>query len=342
MIHDSHLSCQCSYFRGSYDPTPVDTRNLAAVLSAITSDTYAHQITWLRNTLRSHGKGIYDHYKKRLDAVTFGGTFAPTRAKDHLTQHSGLVHLDYDGVHDVAGAKAVLCAVPALAYAFISPSGCGLKVGVRVTPVSDDSAYKHAWQSVADHFEHQYGIMADSSGTDISRLCFVSWDPDAYVNLDAEVFPLPLWPEVFTFESKNSSPSVPPPRPPLPPPRPASPATDRRAHALQQAITRAVRLIEHSRPATPSTPGTRHRNRLKAARLLGGYVAGGLLTHTEAYAILAAVVRHHTTHFDRSMRTIADGLQYGALAPVYFEDLEQERLAWCAAHGYTSAQRGAK
>ncbi len=246
-----------SLFRGSYDPTPADTRSLTQVLSAITSDTYAHQITWLRTTLQRHGKGIYDHYKKLLDAVTFGGTFAPTRAKHHLTQPSGLVHLDYDGVHDVAGVKQVLCGGDTVAYSFVSPSGQGLKVGVHVGQVADDGAYKHAWQVVADHFERQYGIIADQSGKDVSRLCFVSWDPEAYVHFDAEVF------RVATM--------ITPPPPPIGT-RQTPPPGNRREQYLRDAITRAVSLIASSRPPTRNRPGTRHRNRLRAARLLGGYV----------------------------------------------------------------------
>jgi VirE N-terminal domain len=328
-VHPDFANQLLSFYRGAYDPTPSRTLSLAQVLSTIASDTYAHQITCLRNTLQSQGEGIYSYLKKRLDGVTFGGTFAPTRAKDNLLQHSKLAHLDYDGLRDVAGVKRVLCGGVGVCYCFVSPSGCGLKLGMRVEPVDNDAEYKHAWQVVADHFAQQYGLIADPSGKDISRLCFLSWDPMCYFNPNAEVFPVPA---IIT------------PLPPAPISR-ATPLTtnrhanDRRWQYLQHAITRATTLIETSRPPTNGMPGTRHYNRLKAARLLGGYVGGGFCTHAQAYSILECIVRHNTMHFERSMKTIADGLRYGMKSPVTFEQLEHERLAWCAARGYISAKR---
>jgi len=112
-------------------------------------------------------------------------------------------------------------------------------------------------------------------------------------------------------------------------------ACDRRQQYVDQAIARAVKLIERSYPASPGTPGTRHHARLKASRLLGGYVGGDLLRYEDAYHILESVVQDHTLHLAKSMRTIADGLRYGMRTPVTYDQLERERLAWCAAHRYT-------
>ena len=319
------LQAHVNLFKGSYDPRPTAIWTLEHALTAIREGDWQNQIEKLRHTLATHGKGIYNHYKKCLDAFSFGGVFEPTRAKEHLIQHSGLIHLDYDGVPDVADVLAVLCDVPGISYIFLSPSGCGLKVGVRVPVIDTDRQYKHAWQCVADFLEEHTGLIADPSGKDISRLCFVSYDPQTYINLHADVFPIP-----------------PLPAPTMPPvaARRLLPLSDDRHHQyLQQAIDRAIRLIVASVPPTPTSPGTRHRSRLKAARLLGGYVSGDFLSYSEAYAILEGIVQHHTAHFSKSMRTIADGLRYGMRTPVRYEDLECERLSWCAAHGYATAQR---
>jgi hypothetical protein len=116
---------------------------------------------------------------------------------------------------------------------------------------------------------------------------------------------------------------------------------DRAAQYLQQAIDRATTLIASSVPPTTTTQGTRHHNRLKAARLLGGYVAGGFLSLDAAYAVLEAIVAQHTAHLPKSMRTIADGLRYGMRTPVTYAQLERERLAWCTAHSYHTQRKGA-
>jgi hypothetical protein len=318
----SLLAEPINLFRGSSDPRPSKTLSLEQALRHIRHDTYRHQIESLRQALSTHGKPAYDEAKKHLDAYTFAGIFHHTRTKQHLLEHSCLVHLDYDGVTDVAQAKEVLCVGRTIAYIFTSPSGLGLKVGVHVPRVHDDTSYTHAWQCVADALEQHTGLVADPSGKDVSRLCFVSWDPDMYINLDAAVFPIPPI-------ARQS------PRPPAPAQPSTTEASDRRQQYVAHAVARAVKLIANSVPRSPGLPGTRHLARLKASRLLGGYVGGNLLSYDEAYQVLAVVVAENTVHFARSMRTVADGLRYGMRTPVTYEHLEQERLAWCAARGYT-------
>jgi hypothetical protein len=105
---------------------------------------------------------------------------------------------------------------------------------------------------------------------------------------------------------------------------------------IDQAISRATNLIVHSRP------GTRHPTRLKASRLLGAYIGPGLLTFEEAYELLAPVVAQHTAHFERSMKTIADGLRYGMQTPVTRQRLEEEWLVWCSERGLLPRQRSGK
>jgi hypothetical protein len=330
-----------SFFGGSYNPSPVGEVTLSEALESIRTGTYRPQIERLRLLLHHHGKPAYDQAKKHLPAVTFCGTFSPRRARDALTQHSGLVILDFDGVADVAQAKAVLCAGRCLAYVFISPSGMGLKAGLHIAPVADDAQYKHAWAFAASYVQHHTGLQADPSGTDVSRLCYLSVDPDAYVNFAADLLSIP--PVVTahpTQESRHSVPGmvVPPAHRPIPGMLGPRPAVEQRQQYLQQAIDRATKLITSSHPPTTTTPGNRHHSRLRAGRLLGGYVAGGFLPYEQAYQLLGQVVAQHTAHYERSMRTIASALTYGMRTPVTFEDLEQERLAWCANHGFIPRQ----
>ena len=86
------LQVHVNLFKGSYDPRPTAIWTLEHALTAIREGLWQHQIEQLRHTLAISGKGIYDYYKKSLDAFTFCGTFAPTRVKERLTHHSGLAH----------------------------------------------------------------------------------------------------------------------------------------------------------------------------------------------------------------------------------------------------------
>ena len=165
-----------SVFADAASNTPMEVITVGAALVRIHSQQYASRVERLRALLASKGPEAYDRAKKAITAVTFGGTFAPTRAAANLVQHSGVVHGDIDHVLDPHTLKKALCADPRTLYCFISPSGSGIKLGTRVEPVSSDRAYKHAWTIVAQEYERQYGAAWDASGKDVSRLCFMSAD----------------------------------------------------------------------------------------------------------------------------------------------------------------------
>jgi hypothetical protein len=65
--------------------------------------------------------------------------------------------------------------------------------------------------------------------------------------------------------------------------------------------------------------GMRHHTRLKAARLLGGYVASGLLSEDQAYGALAHALVGHTDDRERALKTVVDGLKYGQAHPITLE-----------------------
>jgi VirE N-terminal domain len=288
-----HAQPCLSLFENSINPKPIGEHALAEALGAIRQGLYQAQIDRLRQILARQGKNAYDRAKKSLHAYTFGGTFAH-RNKESLLRHSGIVHLDIDGLADAEAARRQLIADPYVVYCFVSPSGTGLKLGVWVVLVSDDAAYKIAWQQVSEYFAKTYHLTVDKSGKDICRLCYVSADPDLYFQPGATPFPL----------------------------------TDPRDRYTQQAIKNAVDIIEASRL------GNRHHARVRASNLLGGYVAGGFLTYDMAYAVLAEAVRRHTDDFERSTKTILDGLAYGQSRPFNLSQLEDEREAWWAAHAH--------
>jgi hypothetical protein len=309
------LSTHISLFRGSTTPTQVTDLTVISVLNRIRYGDCRRQIERLRTLLREGHQAAYDRSKRALDAVTFGGTFSPTRAKAHLIQHSGMVHGDLDHLGDVEAVKQCLMADPHIVYAFTSPSGDGVKVGVCVDPVTDDAAYKHAWQAVANVHQQAYGLTWDRSGKDVCRLCYLSWDPALCWNGDARPFPVPD-------------------QTPCPAPRPTPPSIafdvprDRRERYAHQAIQTAVAMID------ASTPGNRHHYRLKASELLGGYVGGGILHYDTAWGALAHAVARNTDDLDRAMKTVADGLRHGQERPITIEELEAERQSWLTVQGY--------
>jgi len=302
---------QVQRFDNLYDPTPSATLALGTVLDHILQGPYQDHIRRLRRIFAQSGEEAYAHAKRKLPQVTFAGTFHPTRAKAHLRQHSGIVHADVDHLSDLRLTKLTIIQDPTVVYCFTSPRGDGLKYGVLTHEVDTDAAYQHAWQCIADAHHARHGVTWDPTGKDICRLCFVSADPACYVNPAAQDFPIPA--------------IVIPPSPPRPLRQTPLPA-DRRAFYAQHALDRAMHLIE------VSVPGQQHAARRKASYLLGGYIAGGLLSTDEASAALEAAVERTAKNVRRAMQTIRTGLQAGAQRPITAEALEADWEAYRAAH----------
>jgi hypothetical protein len=124
--------------------------------------------------------------KMQLMAIMFNGTFSE-RKDDGLIQHSGLCVLDFDKYPDAKTLKAErkrLMDCPYVYMMFTSPSGNGLKVVIR-TPESTKFEHKRRFEAYKEYINSDYFDVANSN---VSRVCFESYDPDAYLNEFCEVF----------------------------------------------------------------------------------------------------------------------------------------------------------
>jgi hypothetical protein len=123
------LSAHVSVFHGVTSRVPHERRPLAAQLDYIKNGSYQPQIDQLRQLLATQGKAAYDRDKRDLEAFTPAGVFS-RRGNAHLIESSGLVHFDFDHPADLVDARDRLKADPWVTYAFVSPSGDGLKAAV--------------------------------------------------------------------------------------------------------------------------------------------------------------------------------------------------------------------
>jgi hypothetical protein len=124
---------------------------------------------------------------------------------------------------------------------------------------------------------------------------------------------------------------MPEPEPsPTPLPERALPAltgneeADRRARYWARALNTACNMVAQS------TDGEKHTVLLRAARLLGGYIAGGMGNHAEATDVLQGAIRAkaNVDSLGAAFTTIDAGIEYGEGKPITFEQKERERLAW--------------
>jgi hypothetical protein len=280
---------------------------LAAVLDDIRTGTWRLLVEAARGTFLHGTTAAYAAAKGKLPAVTFAGTFAPTRSNDNLVAHSGVVMGDVDHLDDPQALKTQLAHDPHVAFAFLSPSGYGLKIGVRVEPVVSAAAYRHAWTVLATHYGALTGVPWDPAASAIAGLCFASYDPDLYWNPAAVRFPVPELPAYDPEPARRD-------RPPHDRTSQALTASQRYAqHALHTAVRWMLR----------SQPGTKHHTRLRAARLVGGHIATGALAYEVAWDALHEAAQATTDNLPNALRTLRDGLTYGHQAPIAGPQVDQ-------------------
>ena len=116
-----------------------------------------------------------------FDYCAFSGTFNSRNDKE-LIKHSNLLCLDFDHIKDLETLFKQLLNDEYFEtqLLFRSPSGDGLK---WIIPI-DTSQTTHGsyFASVANYILQTYGVEVDKSGRDISRACFLPYDPQAYIN----------------------------------------------------------------------------------------------------------------------------------------------------------------
>jgi len=120
-------------------------------------------------------------YKNMLTAYCFSGEFSERNDASIIT-HSGFVAIDFDHVENLNVFKARICNDPITHVAFISPSGDGLKIIVKI-PASVDT-HKQSCEALVEYFNEE----SLDSFKDLSRLCYESYDPDIYYNPKSVLF----------------------------------------------------------------------------------------------------------------------------------------------------------
>lgn len=159
---------------------------------------YPQETMWLRQIysliISSKYKDVTEKFRRidnikearkfkanNFDYVTFSGTFKKRNDND-LSEHSNLLTLDFDHLENIKELKDNLLNDDYFEteLLFTSPSGKGIKWIIRI----DISEISHAeyFKAVANYIKYTYNIEVDQSGKDISRACFLSHDPTAFIN----------------------------------------------------------------------------------------------------------------------------------------------------------------
>ena len=122
--------------------------------------------------------------KELTTCVTASGSFKE-RAASKLLEHSGFICLDIDAKDQIADVDIERIKRNEYVYAVHrSLSGNGYAVFIRI----DGTRHLDAFLSLEQYFMVQFSIVLDKSCKDTSRLRFVSYDPDIYINKKSKSF----------------------------------------------------------------------------------------------------------------------------------------------------------
>lgn len=123
--------------------------------------------------------------KEQLAAVTISGTFKEGRKDSDIKSYTNLLIVDVDQKDNSVNLieiKERLKEIPQLFAYHHSVSGQGLALYFPV----NKTKYKESYEAITQMLANDYGIICDASCSNISRLRFISYDPDLYVNYGAE------------------------------------------------------------------------------------------------------------------------------------------------------------
>jgi len=128
---------------------------------------------------------ITDQVRKGLDSksrvlpyITPSGCFKRRNICD-LKSYSGIICIDLDNCN--IAVKATLAADTFLnpALIFISPSGNGLKLFIEINNARQEDHLAH-FNAIAHYLSKTYQLVADPTGKDIPRACYLCEDSEAY------------------------------------------------------------------------------------------------------------------------------------------------------------------
>jgi hypothetical protein len=140
-------------------------------------------IASIRKASSSGEKKEATRLKKGLPAVTVSGIFEGGHLIANLKELNGLIQVDLDNVFDLTDLRNQLRKDPIILCEFLSPSGNGSKSIVRYT-----GNFEAAFHELTQYFQQRYSVTMDQVCKDVSRLMFLSHDPDCYYNPVATFF----------------------------------------------------------------------------------------------------------------------------------------------------------
>ncbi|MDD3194480.1 MAG: BT4734/BF3469 family protein [Paludibacter sp.] len=167
---------------------------ISDVLRGIKEERLKYIVTNLREMIANGDIDSYGNHKKKLPGVTFSGTFNEKRRRNNLKTYNRIIVLDVDKLTSIELEinKKILQEDPYVISFWESPSKMGLKGLVYLDynlEITDfDFFHRIAFKKLVEYFQSNYKIELDESGSDTTRLCFLSSDANIVIKDDCSKF----------------------------------------------------------------------------------------------------------------------------------------------------------
>lgn len=168
--------------------TKLEDNSIFNILQDIKNGKYQSEINSIRYAMQSGKEKQADELKSELLAFTTSGTFDKQRKVEFLKNYSQIINLDFDHIplEELESLVVKINDCKFTLASFISPRGEGIKVFIKIN--SNAEKHANAYNQVANFYKTLTGFDFDPKCKDITRLCFVSYDSNTFLNEKATIF----------------------------------------------------------------------------------------------------------------------------------------------------------
>ena len=231
--------------------------HISEFVNLIRNGKWKNEVSSYRQLMRDGKTEEAGRIKSNLPAILVAGECEGGHTKANFRKFSGELILDVDGCAEKTRELLhVLKVQPWVRAGWVSVSDNGFKVVVRVDAETPHEFEQQAYPQVVAQVQEIIGFSVDKQCKDLTRMCYASWDEDAFWKEDCEVFP---WRE-------NVS-ELPAPEEPVSSKRPDSIGKISTSSVSKAAVSEAHGFIAHFferfRRTHTFVPGSRHDFLLK-------------------------------------------------------------------------------
>lgn len=165
---------------------------LEEVYESIKLGEYRESIEQIRKQKSMGNLNLSNQIKNDLPAITISGNFnqMKNRSKENLVKYYGLAVFDIDKLYTEEMVKEIFAKIISFEetlMAFVSPSGLGIKF-IIATNNKQPKEHSRFYQKLAFYYQDILEVPLDIKTCDVSRLCFLSYDPNIYYNPNSIIF----------------------------------------------------------------------------------------------------------------------------------------------------------